>query len=115
MIDDKDGHIPSPLIIFTCTALRNALLKWERNKGVYPKASKLMLKVDRSDHSNYFNYNHDGCTDASCCAATGCNLLTLPAVADRYILLMNTRNTLLESYHQRVYNYTLATVLHQIQ
>jgi hypothetical protein len=26
MIDNKDGHIPSPLIMFTCTALRHALL-----------------------------------------------------------------------------------------
>jgi hypothetical protein len=26
MIDDKDGHILSPLIMFTCTALHHALL-----------------------------------------------------------------------------------------
>jgi hypothetical protein len=40
MINDKDGHIPSPLIMFTCTALRHGLLEWQKNKGVYPKASK---------------------------------------------------------------------------
>jgi hypothetical protein len=28
MIDDKDSHIPSPLIMFTCAALRHALLEW---------------------------------------------------------------------------------------
>jgi hypothetical protein len=39
MINDKDGHIPLPLIMFTCTALRHALLEWQKNKGVYPKAS----------------------------------------------------------------------------
>jgi len=27
MINDKDGHIPSPLIIFRCTALQHALLE----------------------------------------------------------------------------------------
>jgi len=46
MIDDKDGHIPSPLIMFTCTALRHALLEWQKNKGVHPKASKSELKAD---------------------------------------------------------------------
>jgi len=53
MINDKDGHIPSPLIMFTCTALGHALLEWQKNKGVHPKASKSTLKVDRPDHSNY--------------------------------------------------------------
>jgi hypothetical protein len=42
-------------------------------------------------------------------------LLTLPGVADTYTFLMNTWNTLPESYQQRVYNNTLATVKHQIQ
>jgi len=28
-IDDKDGHIPSPLIMFTCTALYHAVLEWQ--------------------------------------------------------------------------------------
>jgi len=55
MIDDKDGHRPSPLIMFTCTALRHALLEWQKNKGVHPKASKSKLKADRPDRSNYFN------------------------------------------------------------
>jgi hypothetical protein len=55
MIDDKDGHIPLPLIMFTCTALCHALVEWPKNKGVHPKASKSKLKADRPDHSNYFN------------------------------------------------------------
>jgi len=115
MIDDKDGHIPSPLIMFTCTALRHALLEWQKNKGVHLKASKSKLKADRPDCSNYFNYKNDGGKNASCCAAMGRKLLTSPGVADTYAFLMNTWNTLPESYQQRVYNNTLATVKHQIQ
>jgi len=67
VIDDKDGHILSPLIKFTCTALRNALLELQKNKGVHPKASKSKLKGDRPDRSNYFNYKNDGGKIASCC------------------------------------------------
>jgi hypothetical protein len=37
MIDDKDGHIPLPLIMFTCTALRHALLEWKRTKAFIRK------------------------------------------------------------------------------
>jgi len=44
-----------------------------------------------------------------------CKLLSLPGAADTYILLMNTWNTLPESYQQRVSNNTLATVKCQIQ
>jgi hypothetical protein len=51
MINDKDGHILLPLIIFTCTLLRQDLLKRQNNKGVHPKASKSKLKVDRPDGS----------------------------------------------------------------
>jgi hypothetical protein len=40
MIDPKNGHIPSPLIMFTGTALRCALLKWQKNDDVHPKAAK---------------------------------------------------------------------------
>jgi len=40
MINDKYGQIPLPLIMFTFTALRNALLEWQKNKGFHPKASK---------------------------------------------------------------------------
>jgi len=32
VIDAKDGHIPSPLIMFTCTALRHGLLEWQKTK-----------------------------------------------------------------------------------
>jgi hypothetical protein len=115
MIDNKDGHIPSPLIMFTCTALRHALLEWQKNKGVHPKASKSKLKADRPDHSNYFNYKNDGGKITSSCSATGHRLLTLPSVVDTYTLLMNTWNTLPESYQQRVYKITLAKVKGQIQ
>ena len=115
MIDDKDGHIPSPLIMFTCTALRHALLEWLKNKGVQPKASKPKLKADRPDRLNYFNCKNDGGKIISCCAVTGRKLLTLPGVADTYTFLMNTRNTLPESYQQSLYNITLATVKRQIQ
>jgi len=115
MIDDKDGHIPSPLIMFSCTALRHALLEWQKNKGVHPKASKPKLKADRPDLSNYFNCKNDGGKIASCCAVTGRKLLTLPRVAETYTFLMNTWNTLPESYQQRVYNNTLAAVKRQIQ
>jgi len=40
MIYDNDGHIPSPLIMFTSTGLRHALLEWQKNKGDPPKACK---------------------------------------------------------------------------
>jgi len=114
-IDDKDGHIPSPLIMFTCTALRHALLQWQKNTGVHPKASKSKLKAARPDRSNYFNHQNGGGKNASCCAATGRKLLSSPGVADTYTFLMNTWNTLPESYQQRVYHNTLATVKRQIQ
>jgi len=119
MIDDKDSHIPSPLIMFTCTALRLALLEWQKNKGVHPKASKSKQKADRPNGSNYFNYKNDGGKNASCCASCcasmGSKFSTSPGVADRYAFLMNTWNTLPESYQQRVYNNTLAAVKCQIQ
>jgi hypothetical protein len=115
MINAKDGHILSPLIMFTCTALRHAPLQWQKNKGVHTKASKSQLKADRPDHSNYFNYKNDSGKIASCCSVMRRKLLTSPGIGDTYTLLMNTWNTLPESYQQRVYNNTLATVKHQIQ
>jgi hypothetical protein len=33
MIDDKDGHIPSPVIVFTCTALHHPRLEWQQTKA----------------------------------------------------------------------------------
>jgi len=57
----------------------------------------------------------DGGTIVSFCAATGCKLLTSPVIADTFTYLLNTWNTLPESYQQRVYNNTLATVKRQIQ
>jgi hypothetical protein len=115
MIDDKDSHIPSPLIMFTCTALRHAVLEWQKNKGIHPKASKSKQKADRPNRSNYFNYKHDGGKIASRCAATGRKLLTSLGVADMYTFMLITWNTLPESYQQRVYKNTLATVKRQIR
>ena len=115
MIDDKDSHIPSPQIMFTCTASRQIPLEWQKNKGVHPKASVSKLNADTTDHSNSFNYKNAGGKNASCCAATGRKLLTSPGVGDTYTFLMNTWNTLPESYQQRVYYITLATVKCQIQ
>ena len=115
MIADKDGHIPTPLIMITCTILHHALLEWQTNKRIPPKASKSKLTADRPDRSNYFNYKNDSGKNASCCAATGCKLSTSPGVAATHTFLMNTWNTLPVSYQQRVYTNTLATVKRQIQ
>jgi len=115
MIDIKDGHIPLPLISCTCTTLRHAFLEWQNNKSVDPKASKSELTADRPDRSIYINYKNDIGKNASCCAAMGLKLLTLSDVADIYTFLMDTWNTLPESYKQRVYIHTLATVTRQIQ
>jgi hypothetical protein len=64
---------------------------------------------------NYFNFRINCVQNASCCAATGQRLVTSPCVADTDIFFMNTFNTLLESYQQRVYKNTLATNKCQIQ
>ena len=101
--------------MFTCTALRHALLEWQKNKGVHPKASKSKLKADRPDRSNYFNCKNDSGKIVSYCAVLGRKLLTSPGFADTYTFLMNTWNTLPQSYQQRVYSNTLATVNSQIQ
>ena len=108
MIDDNDGPIPLPLIMFTSTVLHYVLLEWQKNKSDHRKASESKLKVDRPDGSNYFNDTNDSGNNASCCVATGRKVLTSPGVADMYRFLMNTGNTLPESYHQRVYIITLA-------
>jgi hypothetical protein len=101
--------------MFTCSMLRNALLESPKNKGVHPKSSKSKLNGDRPDPSNDFNHKNDGGKIASCCAVTGRVMLTSPGVADTYTFMMNTCNTIPESYPQRVYNNTLATVKCQIQ
>jgi hypothetical protein len=102
MIYGKDSHIPSALIMFTCTVLHHAFLEWKKNKGVYPKASKSRPKAGRPDRSNHFKYKIQCGINASCCAAMGCKLLTLLGNADTYRVLINTWNTLAESYQQRV-------------
>jgi hypothetical protein len=98
MMNDKHGHTPSPLIMFTWTTFRHALLEWQKNKGGHLQASKSKLKADRPDRSNYFNEKNDGGEIASCSAVTGRKLLTLPAIADTYTFLMNAWNIVLESY-----------------
>jgi hypothetical protein len=115
MIYDKGGHIRSPLLMFSCTALRHALLEWQKNKVVHPKSSMSKLKADRPDRLNCFNHKNDGGKKVSHCTVMGCKLLSSPGIADTYTLLMNTWNTLPESYQQRVYKHTLGTVKHQIQ
>jgi hypothetical protein len=55
MIDDKDGHIPLPWIMFSCTALSHALWEWQKIKGVHPIASESKLKADTPDRLNNFN------------------------------------------------------------
>jgi hypothetical protein len=115
MFDDKNGYIPSPLIMCTCTVLRHALLEWQQIIGGYSYAAKSMLQASRRDHSNYFNFKNDGGKYTSCCTSTGCKLLMLPGFADTYKCLKNAWNTLPESYHQRVYKNTFATVQRQIQ
>jgi len=103
MIDNKDGHIPSLLIVLTCATLRHGLLEWQTNKLVHPEVSKSKLKADGPDHSNNFNDKDDGGMSATCSAATGRKWLTSPVIADTYIFLLNSWNTLLQSYPQRVY------------
>jgi len=115
MINDKDGHIPSPVIMCTCIALHHAFLEWQQNNGVHPKASKSKLKAVRPDLLNYFNYKNDGGKNTSCCVAMGHKLLTSPGIPDTYTFLMNPWITLPESYQQRVYKITHATVKRQIQ
>jgi hypothetical protein len=82
MINDKDGHIPLPLIMFTWTMLSHALLESHKNNGVHPKASKSKLNAARPDRVNYINYKNSGGKIASCCIAPGRVLLTSPGVAD---------------------------------
>jgi hypothetical protein len=57
-----------------------------------------MLKADRHDYSNGFNFKNVGGPKAACGVATGHNMLTLSGVACMYTFLMNTWNTLPESY-----------------
>jgi len=115
MLDDNNGHILLPMIMSTCTTLRHALLQWQKNKGVHPKASKSKLTADRSDCLNYFNYKDDRCKNTSCCATTGHKSFPLAGVADTHTCLMNTWNTLPESNQQWVYKNTRATVRCQMQ
>ena len=84
MIDDEDGHIPGPLILFTCTALRHALLECEQNNGFHLKACKSKLKAHSPDRLNYFKYKNDCRKNSSCCSPMGRKLLTSAGVAQTY-------------------------------
>jgi hypothetical protein len=75
MIDNKDGCIPSPLVMFTCTTLHHALVEWQKIKGVNLTASKSKLRAASPDHSNFFNYKNEGGKIAFYCAVTGRKLL----------------------------------------
>jgi hypothetical protein len=110
IMNDRDGHIPLPQIMFTCTMLRVALLEWQTNEGVHSKSSKSKLTAERPDHWKNFDHQNSSGKIACCFCMTGRKLLTLPGVAVTYTLLMNTWNKLQESYQQRVYNNTLETV-----
>jgi len=101
--------------MFLCIVLPHILLECQINKGVHPKGSKSKLTVDRTDRSDYLNYMNDNGQNASCCTAMGGKLSTSPAVADTYICLINTWNTLPESYQLSVNHITLATVKGEIQ
>jgi hypothetical protein len=85
------------------------------NQGGNPKASKSKLHADRPDHSYYFNPLIDGGNMASSCTVMGLKVLTTPGVADSYTFLLNTQNTLPESYQWRVYNNTFDTVMYQVE
>jgi len=98
MVDEKDGHIPFWLIMFTCTALRHAVLEWQKNQGVHPEVFKSKLKADRPARMNNFNHNNDGGKNASCWAATGCKMITSLGIPDICTFLLSTWNTLPECY-----------------
>jgi len=110
MLDDKDGNIPSPLIIDMCIALRHDLLQWQKSKSVEQKASKTKLKADRPHRMNNFNLMNVVGMIASCYAAIGRTSITSPGVADTYSFLKTTWNTLPEIYQQGEYTNTLAIV-----
>jgi hypothetical protein len=114
VIDGHGGDIPSPLIIFTCTGLHYARLEWPKNNCVHLKASQSQLYPDTLDRSNNFDCKPDGCQHASCCGAMGWKLFASSGVADTYTFLLNTWNTLPESYQQMVYKNTPATINLQI-
>jgi len=73
------------------------------------------MKAERPDPLNYFNYMNDGGKKTICCTAMSRKLLTSPAVGDTYSFLMNTCNTLPESYQQRVYLNPVATIMCLLQ
>jgi len=42
IIDNKDSHIPLPLVMFSFTTLRHALVEWQKNNAVHLKGTKSM-------------------------------------------------------------------------
>jgi hypothetical protein len=89
MIDDKDVHITSPLIMFTCTVMRHAVLVWQMNKGVHSNTSQSKQIAGTPDCLNYVPYNNGAGKTTSWCTATGRKLFTSPSIADTYVLLLN--------------------------
>ena len=56
MVVDNGRQMPSPLIIYTCTAFRHFLLEWKRNSGTSPKARSKLDAPTKPNPANYFNY-----------------------------------------------------------
>jgi hypothetical protein len=85
----------------------------EKEQTCYSKSFEVKPKVDRPDRSKYFDFKSDRGTNSSCCAATGRKLLAWHGVPDTFTFLMNTVNTLPDSFQQTVYKNTLAQVKHR--
>jgi len=66
-------------------------------------------------YNSMIDDKNDGGMIASWYTVIGYKLLTSLGVADNYTCLLNTWNTIPESYQHRVYKNTIATVKHQIQ
>jgi hypothetical protein len=49
MFDGNDGYIPLPVIKFTCTALSDALVEWQKNNGVPPDAFMSKANTDSAE------------------------------------------------------------------
>jgi hypothetical protein len=92
MVGNKDGHTPSPLIMFMLTVLHDARLEWQKNKAIHLKAFKTMLKADRPGRLNYFSYKNDTIQNASCRTTMGHKLLALSLSADTYTSLPDALN-----------------------
>ena len=59
MVADEGGQIPTPLVLYTCTAFRHSLLEWERNSGAPPTVRSKLEVTTKQNPANYFNYTND--------------------------------------------------------